>query len=231
MLSQDYGASPRDALEGTLGRLLDLLRRYQQQSDPSTYFMEWVKQAFSSSPSDRKLIGRTLAFANFVHKGQRRVTGEKYITHPIAAAAIIGEHLDIRDPTAIAGALGHDTREDHEILTLLAPIWRIDATVIAIIDACNRNGYQKIRDKRERDDTFLGGILRGELPAVRLVKSAEKLHNNLTPAPQKLTDPHWRARKVSTIRKWYEPMTESLGHLEAEMIASRIAIEHGFRMI
>ena len=231
MLYQDYGASTKDALEGRLGRLLDLLRKYQQQSDPSAFFMTWVKQAFHSSPADRKIIGRTLAFANFVHSKQRRITGEKYIIHPISTAAIIGEYLGINDPITIAGALGHDIREDHEILSHLAPIWRIDAAVIVIIDACNRNGFAKIRDKKERDDAFLGAILRDGSERVQLVKCADKIDNNLTPVPNKLSHASWRKRKAHTIRTWYEPITIAIGHLEEEMTASRIAIENGIRMI
>ncbi len=231
MLYQDYGASTRDALEGTLGRLLDLLRMYAGQKDPSAFFMAWVKQAFASSPADRKIIGRTMSFASLAHGRKRRETGEPYIIHPISTAAIIGEHLDIKNPIYIAGALGHDTNEDHEILAYLAFLFQMDPSVLAIINGCNRNGYRKIADKTERDNAFLGGILSDGSEGVRLVKSSDKIHNNLTPAPRKLSSASWRERKVRTIRTWYEPLTRVIGNLEEEMIASRIAIHNGIRMI
>ncbi len=231
MLYEDYGASTRDALEGTLGRLLDLLRRYGAQKDPAQYFMAWVKQAFASSPADRKIIGRTMTFANLAHGRKKRETGEAYIIHPISAAAIIGVHLDIKDAIGIAGAIGHDTKEDHEVLARLAFLFRIDQSVLDIIDQCNRNGYEEILDKTERDDAFLGGIFSGGSERVMLVKSAEKIHNNLTPAPQKLADLLWRKRKVRTIRRWYEPIVQKTGLLVEEMTASRTAIENGIRMI
>lgn len=231
MLYQDYGASTRDALDGTLGRLLDLLRVYARQPDPSRYFMERMKIRFHSSPADRKMIGRMLAFANFAHQRKKRETGEPYIIHPISTGIIIGEYLDIRDARCIAGGLGHDVKEDHEILSRLAIFFRIDDAVHTIIDSCNRNEYDDIPDKRERDDAFLGGIFSGKSEEVRIIKSAEKLHNNLTPAPEKLADLQWRARKVRTIRRWYEPITQKTGLLIEEMAASRIAIENGIRMI
>lgn len=231
MLYQDYGASTRDALEGTLGRLLDLLRRYGAQKDPAQYFMAWVKSAFQSSPADRKIIGRTMSFASLAHGRKKRETGEAYIIHPISAAAIIGVYLDIKDAICIAGALGHDIKEDHAILAKLAIFLQINKSVHAIIDGCNRNGYEEIIDKRERDDAFLGGIFSGKSEEIRIVKSAEKIHNNVTPAPQKIANPQWRARKVRTIRQWYEPMTQKTGLLTEEMTASRIAIENGIRMI
>lgn len=231
MLYQDYGASTRDALDGTLGRLLDLLRVYDQQKDPSAFFIAWVKHAFQSSPADRKMIRRTLAFANFAHRRKKRETGEPYIIHPISTGAIIGEYLDIKDARYIAGGLGHDIKEDHKILARLALFFRIDASVHEIIDDCNRNEYDEIPDKKEQDDAFLGGILSGKSEGARIVKSAEKLHNNLTPAPKKLIDSEWQGRKVRTIQKWYEPITLKTGFLIEEMAASRIAIENGIRMI
>jgi hypothetical protein len=161
MLYQDYGASTRDALDGSLGRLLDLLRIYAEQPDPSRYFMERMKVRFHSSPADRKMIRRTLAFTNFAHQKKKRETGEPYIIHPISTGAIIGEYLDIRDARCIAGGLGHDVKEDHLILAKLAVFFHIDDSVHAIIDGCNRNEYNDIPDKRERDDAFLGVFSRG----------------------------------------------------------------------
>lgn len=231
MLYEDYGASTRDALDGTLGHLLDLLRKYAAQKDPTQYFMSWVKRAFHSSPADRKIIGRTMAFTSFVHRRQKRKTGEPYIIHPISAGAIIGEHLDIKDSIAIAGALGHDIDEDHAILAYASFLFQIDPRVTAIIEGCNRNGFAKIKDKQKQDDAFLGAILTGESEIIRLVKSAEKLHNNCTPDPHSLLQPSWRARKARTIHTWYEPMTQAIDQLKEEMVASRIAIEHGIRLI
>lgn len=227
MIYENYGASTTDALEAALGPLLDILRRYEREADPTKYFMERVRRSFHSSPADIKLIGNTLFFANEAHRYQQRLTGKPYIIHPISAAAIIFEYLEINDAIMVAGALGHDIREDH------GKIWsrwhvreRTNTSVAQIISWCNRNDYAEIEDRRKRDDAFLGNILREGPPEVRIVKSAEKLHNNLTPAPEKLADPKWRERKVGTIEKWYEPITRSTGFLVEEMTASRIAIEN-----
>lgn len=232
MLYVDYGASVMDALDGTLGRLLDLLRRYEQQSDPAKYFMARIRQIFCSSPADIRLIKRTLSLAKFAHKNQKRHTGEPYIIHPISAAVIIDEYLDIRDAVAISGALGHDIREDHEeVWVKWCVFWRIDKSVVNIVNWCNRNGYAGIKDKQKQDEVFLRGILYDAPEFARVVKSAEKLHNNITSTPWMLADAEWRSRKGRTIRTWYEPMTEKTGYLVDEMIASRIAVENGIRLI
>lgn len=228
----DYGAFTKNALNNILGRLLDMLRRYEQQPNPSKYFMDRMRQTFRSSPADIRLIKRTLHFANQAHKGQTRLTGEPYILHSISAAVIIVEYLGIRDAIMVSGALGHDIKEDHEkIWTKWHTIWRINASVIAIVDWCNRNGFSEINDKQFQDDAFLSNILHIAPREVRIVKSAEKLHNNVTPAPEKLADAGWRVRKRRTIHKWYEPMTQDTGYLIDEMVASRVAIENGIRLI
>ena len=75
---------------------------------------------------DYKAFGNTLTFATKAHSNQKRkYTGEDYITHPIAVADMIEEHLDdnphYTDPhgpnpvsvtVAMSVALLHDVVED-----------------------------------------------------------------------------------------------------------------------
>ncbi|HEX7346838.1 MAG TPA: HD domain-containing protein, partial [Candidatus Limnocylindrales bacterium] len=57
-------------------------------------------------------IDRAFDLAVEAHHGQKRATGEPYVTHPIASAQILAE-LGI-DPIAIEAALLHDVPEDTE---------------------------------------------------------------------------------------------------------------------
>jgi guanosine-3',5'-bis(diphosphate) 3'-pyrophosphohydrolase len=59
---------------------------------------------------DRDLILRAYQFAEQAHTGQRRASGEPYITHSVAVAAILAE-LRVPPTVVIAGLL-HDTVED-----------------------------------------------------------------------------------------------------------------------
>lgn len=62
---------------------------------------------------DRELILRAYRFAEVAHKGQKRASGEPYITHCVAVAAILAE---MRVPPAVViAALLHDTVEDTNI--------------------------------------------------------------------------------------------------------------------
>ncbi len=58
----------------------------------------------------REVIAKVLEYATMKHDGQRRVSGEPYITHPVAVANIL---LDLgMDYSSICAALLHDTLED-----------------------------------------------------------------------------------------------------------------------
>ena len=55
-------------------------------------------------------IERALALADKAHRGQKRKSGEDYISHPVAVAQIIAT-LQL-DPRCISAALLHDVVED-----------------------------------------------------------------------------------------------------------------------
>lgn len=59
---------------------------------------------------DRELIMRAYRFAEKAHTGQKRASGEPYITHCVAVAGILAE-LRVQ-PAVIIAALLHDTVED-----------------------------------------------------------------------------------------------------------------------
>jgi GTP pyrophosphokinase len=59
---------------------------------------------------DLDLVRRAHAYAVKAHEGQRRLSGEPYITHPVAVATIIAD-LGL-DNVAAAAALLHDAVED-----------------------------------------------------------------------------------------------------------------------
>ncbi len=65
------------------------------------------------SPADRDLVKRAYRVAARAHKGQKRASGEPYVSHCLAVAAILTEY---RVPAAVvAAALLHDTVEDTDV--------------------------------------------------------------------------------------------------------------------
>ena len=59
---------------------------------------------------DVEKITRAFEYADNLHEGQYRVSGEKYISHPVAVAEIVAG-LEL-DTDSICAALLHDTVED-----------------------------------------------------------------------------------------------------------------------
>ena len=64
----------------------------------------------SYNPEEVDIIRRAYEYADTLHKGQYRQSGEPYITHPLNVAYILAEMHADRD-TVCAGLL-HDTIED-----------------------------------------------------------------------------------------------------------------------
>src|SRR5271157_2921693 len=62
---------------------------------------------------DRELVMRAYHFAEHAHEGQKRASGEPYITHSVAVAAILAE-MRVPPVLVVAGLL-HDTVEDTSV--------------------------------------------------------------------------------------------------------------------
>ncbi len=64
---------------------------------------------------DIELVERAYRFSAQAHRGQKRMSGEDFISHSIAVAIILADLLP--DSTSIAAALLHDVVEDAEVGT------------------------------------------------------------------------------------------------------------------
>ena len=62
---------------------------------------------------DRDLLLRAYQFGEAAHRGQRRNSGEPYITHSVEVAKILADLL--LDSTTVASGLLHDVIEDTEL--------------------------------------------------------------------------------------------------------------------
>jgi len=117
-----------------------------------------------------------LAYAAALHAGQRRkLSGEPYVAHLLAVAAIVMEHGGDEDE-AIA-ALLHDAVEDQGGLATREEIGRrFGQRVVEIVDGCTDAVETPKPPWRPRKEAFIGR-LHGASTSVRLVVAADKLHN------------------------------------------------------
>ena len=76
--------------------------------------LEQVEQELHSRypQADLSPIASSFAFAAEAHGDQKRVSGEPYVSHPLAVARILAE-LGL-DPVAVTAAFLHDVPEDTE---------------------------------------------------------------------------------------------------------------------
>ncbi|HEX2979053.1 MAG TPA: HD domain-containing protein, partial [Anaerolineaceae bacterium] len=95
--------------------------------------MEALPEHYSAV--DREIILRAYRFAEKAHTGQKRASGEPYITHCVAVAAILAE-LRVPPAVVIAGLL-HDTVEDTSV-TLVDIREEFGAEVAQLVDGVTK---------------------------------------------------------------------------------------------
>ncbi len=131
------------------------------------------------SNADADLIRRAYDFSAAVHKGQRRMSGEPYLTHPVEVANLIaGLKLDV--PSVVTGLL-HDTVED--TLTTLAEIeTSFGAEVAALVDGVTKISQINFRSREEKQAENFRKMILAMARDIRviLVKLADRTHNMRT---------------------------------------------------
>ena len=120
-----------------------------------------------------------LLYASRVHRDQvRKGTSTPYITHLLAVASIVGENGGAEDE--VVAALLHDAPEDQGGEARLRDIRaQFGDGVAEIVDGCTDTYETPKPPWRERKERYLAHL--ADAPeSVRLVSSADKLHNART---------------------------------------------------
>ena len=115
-------------------------------------------------------------FAAKLHSAQRRkISGEPYLAHLLATAAIVLEHGG--DEDEVIAALLHDAVEDQGGRPTLEEIRRrFGERVAEIVVGCSDADRTPKPPWRERKEAHIARLL-GASASVRLVAAADKLHN------------------------------------------------------
>ena len=152
-------------------------------------------------------IAEAYAYAIEAHGTQQRATGEPYIIHPLAVAAILTE-LEVDEDT-LAAALLHDTVEDtgktiEEIKNLFGE------DVAELVDGVTKLSRIPYSSKEEIQAENFRKMFLAMARDIRvvLIKLADRLHNMRTMrhmSPQKQSD---KARETLDI---YAPLAHRLG--------------------
>ncbi|MFA7467935.1 MAG: HD domain-containing protein, partial [Desulfotomaculaceae bacterium] len=97
--------------------------------------------------ADLDLLRKAYDFADQYHAGQKRISGDPYIMHPVAVASILA-NLELDMDTLVAGLL-HDTVEDTGVtLEDLQKTFGLD--IALLVDGVTKLNRLEYRSKVER---------------------------------------------------------------------------------
>ena len=168
-------------------------------------------------------VRRAYNFAEEAHKGQKRESGEPYITHPLAVASILADmHMDHQ---CLMAALMHDVIEDtgipkhiigkefdEEVADLVDGVSKLNTTLFDSRATAQAENFQKMALAMAKDIRVI------------LVKLADRLHNMQTLGALEGDQRRRIARETLEI---YAPIAYRLG-----MNTVRIELEElGFRAL
>ncbi len=135
--------------------------------------LSYLKQA------DLELVRAAFEFSCQAHSGQFRVSGEAYISHPLAVAGILARwHLDAQ---AIMAALLHDVMEDTAV-TKQELAERFGKSVAELVDGVSKLDKIEFQTEAHAQAENFRKMLLAMARDVRviLIKLADRLHNMRT---------------------------------------------------
>ncbi|GGI47158.1 GTP pyrophosphokinase [Agromyces flavus] len=155
--------------------------------------------------ADLSVIERAYTVAERAHEGQKRRSGEPYITHPIAVAQILAD-LGIGSK-AVAAALLHDTVED-TAYTLDQLRADFGDEIAMLVDGVTKLDKVKYGDSTQAETVRKMIVAMSKDIRVLIIKLADRLHNARTwgfvPADS-------AARKATETLEIYAPLAHRLG--------------------
>ena len=152
-------------------------------------------------------IHQAYLFGAQAHEGQRRLSGEPYISHPVAVASILADlHMDHR---TIEAALLHDVIEDTP--TLKEEIGtRFGVEVAQLVDGVSKLTQIKFKSRAEAQAENFRKMVLAMVEDIRviMVKLADRLHNMRTLGA---VPPPKRRRIATETLEIYAPIAQRLG--------------------
>ncbi|WP_329393764.1 RelA/SpoT family protein [Streptomyces lydicus] len=150
-------------------------------------------------------IERAYQVAERWHRGQKRKSGDPYITHPLAVTTILAE-LGMDPATLMAGLL-HDTVEDTEygLDTLRSDF---GDQVALLVDGVTKLDRVKFGEAAQAETVRKMVVAMAKDPRVLVIKLADRLHNMRTMRYLKREKQEKKARETLEI---YAPLAHRLG--------------------
>jgi len=195
-----------DVTQGGTTALRRLVPRIFSRGSSPGAVDQLVRTVRSNYPrADLSIIERAYTVAERAHRGQKRRSGEPYITHPIAVAQILAD-LGVA-PVAIAAALLHDTVEDTDYgLDQLTA--EFGDEVAMLVDGVTKHDKVKYGDSAQAETVRKMVVAMSKDIRVLVIKLADRLHNARTWG---FVSGDSAKRKAQETLEIYAPLAHRLG--------------------
>ncbi|MBW1596741.1 bifunctional (p)ppGpp synthetase/guanosine-3',5'-bis(diphosphate) 3'-pyrophosphohydrolase [Streptomyces sp. JJ38] len=211
------GATPTRAISGVSGRYgssnrvrARLARLGVQRSSPYNPVLEPLLRIVrgndpKADTATLRQLERAYQVAERWHRGQKRKSGDPYITHPLAVTTILAE-LGMDPATLMAGLL-HDTVEDTEygLDTLRRDF---GDQVALLVDGVTKLDKVKFGEAAQAETVRKMVVAMAKDPRVLVIKLADRLHNMRTMRFLRREKQEQKARETLEI---YAPLAHRLG--------------------
>ena len=166
------------------------------------------------SEDELQLIRKAYHFAAKAHEGQKRKSGEPYITHPIAVARIAAEELEL-DTSTVCAAFLHDVVEDTPY-TIEDIRENFGKDVAFLVDVVTKRKKERYENTKQVDNykQILASV-HYDIRAL-LVKLSDRLHNMRTLESMR---PDKQMKIAGETDFFYAPLAGRLGlyHVKSEL--------------
>jgi len=155
--------------------------------------------------TDPAFIEKAYKMAEHHHTGQKRKSGEDYITHPLAVARILADLGS--GPATIAAALLHDTVEDTSYSIEQLQVDFGDEVAL-LVDGVTKLDKVKFGDSAQSETMRKMVVAMSKDVRVLVIKLADRLHNARTWG---FVNPEQAKRKAQETLEIYAPLAHRLG--------------------
>ncbi len=159
------------------------------------------------NPAEQELLRHAYAYADLHHRGQKRSSGDDYITHPLAVAQILAE-LKL-DGGTLAAALLHDVVEDTKV-TDEEIARQFGQEIASLVDGVTKLKRLRFESREEQQAENLRKMFLAMAKDVRvaLIRLADRLHNMRT---LKYRPPDKQRKTAEETLEIFAPLAHRLG--------------------
>ena len=173
---------------------------------------------------DLEKIKKAFLYADEMHEGQLRQSGEPYISHPIAVAEIVAT-LGL-DTDSVCAAFLHDTVEDCPEKTNISKVRELFGEDVALlVDGVTKIKSINITDKEETHIENIRKMLLAMSKDIRVIfiKLCDRMHNMRTLYVKK--DEKRRTTALETMHI-YAPLAHRLGMQKIKQELEHYALQY-----